>query len=420
MGVRWPSLFKVRGCLADASLGLLVLPPLAISGSPAYSTFAYEAMAPMIGVAAFLAVHNLRLVGVRPTLTGLAMVGGMAWALADASYSLAGPIAAAALGAGVGLSYSESLRKGLLISALPFAVLLVALRLLGSRDAAIATGMIEMSVATFASLLCLIHRSQSGRTRVTPSPITRERNLSLSIGRREFLEAALGSSALVSFAYLGATTPEAGWFGSMITHASRGQNLVSLTFDDGPNVEYTLKVKDILDSYRVKGTFFTVGKALAARPDISRALMDGGHLLADHSYNHDYYRWLDPRYPELQKTQDEFLRQLGVRPAFYRPPHGTRSPFVTRVVSNRKIKMVGWDVSADDWAATDGELVAHRILAGAQAGSIILLHDGLDGDLTADRSVLLAALPLILEGLKSRGLRPVGLDELLQTPGYLV
>lgn len=420
MGTRWQPLSGVHGCLADASLGLLVLPPLAISGSPAYSTFAYEAMAPLIGVGAFLMVHHLRLVGVRPTLMGLAMVGAMAWALAVASYSLAGPIAAGALGAGVGLSYSESLRKGLLVSALPFAVLLVALRLLASRDAAIATGVIEMGVATFAALPYLIQRRKSGRSSDTPSPIRREQRPSLTIGRRELLEASLGSGALVSFAYLGATIPEAGWFGSMTTHGSRGQNLVSITFDDGPNVGYTLKVKDILDAYKVKGTFFTVGKALAARPDISRALMDGGHLLGDHSYSHDYYSWLDPRYPELQRAQDEFLQQLGVRPAFYRPPHGTRSPFVTRVISDRRMKTIGWDVDAGDWDATDGELVAHRILAEAEAGSIILLHDGLDGNLTADRSVLLAALPLILEGLRVRGLRPVGLDELLQTPGYLI
>ena len=420
MSLRWPSLLKVRACLADASLGLLVLPPLAISGSPAYSTFSIEAIALLIGAAAFLAVHSLRLVGLRTAVMGLAMVGVMAWALAYASYSVAGPIAAADLGAGLGLSYSKSLRKGALISALPLALLLVALRLLISRDAAIATGMIEIGVATLTTLLCSIRSSQNARTSVTQSPIAREPSRSSPISRREFLEAGLGASALVSFAYLGATIPEAGWFGSMITHASRRGNLLSLTFDDGPNEEYTLKVKNILDSYGVKGTFFTVGKALAARPDISRALMDGGHLVGNHSYSHDYYRWLDPRYPELQKTQDEFLRQLGVRPAFYRPPHGTRSPFVTRVASNRGMKTVGWDVSADDWSATDSELVAHRILAGAQAGSIVLLHDGLDGNLTADRSVLLGALPLILEGLKSRGLHPVGLDELLQTPAYLV
>ncbi len=75
----------------------------------------------------------------------------MAWALAIASYSLAGPIAAGALGAGVGLAYSESLRKQSLVSALAFALVLIALRSFVSRDAALATGVIEMGAATLAS-----------------------------------------------------------------------------------------------------------------------------------------------------------------------------------------------------------------------------------------------------------------------------
>ena len=52
-------------------------------------------------------------------------------------------------------------------------------------------------------------------------------------------------------------------------------------------------------------------------------------------------------------------------------------------------------------------------------GSIILLHDGIDGTVHADRSVLLTALPLILDGLQERGLQPVRLDQLLGKPGYV-
>ena len=52
-------------------------------------------------------------------------------------------------------------------------------------------------------------------------------------------------------------------------------------------------------------------------------------------------------------------------------------------------------------------------------GSIILLHDGIDGNIGADRSVILQALPLIIEGLRERGLQPVRLDELLGRRGYL-
>jgi peptidoglycan/xylan/chitin deacetylase (PgdA/CDA1 family) len=83
------------------------------------------------------------------------------------------------------------------------------------------------------------------------------------------------------------------------------------------------------------------------------------------------------------------------------------------------MKMVTWDVSAGDWATDDGALVARRVLEKVKPGSIILLHDGIDGKIGADRAVILEALPLILDGLASRGLRPVTLDKLLGLRGYV-
>jgi peptidoglycan/xylan/chitin deacetylase (PgdA/CDA1 family) len=81
--------------------------------------------------------------------------------------------------------------------------------------------------------------------------------------------------------------------------------------------------------------------------------------------------------------------------------------------------MVTWDVSAADWSNTNGQQVAADVLRRAKPGSIILLHDGLDGTVHANRSVLLTALPLIIDGLRQRGLEPVRLDQLLGRPGYV-
>src|SRR5207237_7472700 len=114
-----------------------------------------------------------------------------------------------------------------------------------------------------------------------------------------------------------------------------------------------------------------------------------------------------------------FTRNLGVCPAFFRPPHGQHTPFTSHQADERRMTVVTWDVSAGDWATTDGALVAQRVLSKVKPGSIILLHDGLDGLLHADRSVLLTALPIILDGLKARGLHPVTLAELLTEPAYL-
>ncbi|MCA1847087.1 MAG: polysaccharide deacetylase family protein, partial [Actinobacteria bacterium] len=239
--------------------------------------------------------------------------------------------------------------------------------------------------------------------------------------RRTAVRITAAVSALVTLSvtlWIGANSATVGWFGALTDHGPRTVPQVALTFDDGPNVAFTLAVRDILDAYGAKATFFTVGRALDARPDISRALLDDGQLLGNHSYFHDYWRWLDPGYAELDRTQRAFQRDLGVCPTFFRPPHGQHTPFMARAVRGDGMTMVTWDVSAGDWATNDGRLVAERVLRQVRPGSIVLLHDSIDGKITANRSVLLTALPLILDGLRARGLQPVRLDQMLGKPGY--
>jgi peptidoglycan/xylan/chitin deacetylase (PgdA/CDA1 family) len=221
-------------------------------------------------------------------------------------------------------------------------------------------------------------------------------------------------------AWIGANSPHAGWFGALVSHGPRTSGEVALTFDDGPNATATLAVAHVLEAQGAEGTFFLVGKAVVRRPDIARALVRGHHLVADHSYHHDELRWLDPRYTELAATQHAIAAATGRCPAFFRPPHGRHTPLMALVVHRRHMTMTTWDVSVGDWATDDPRAVARRVLRKVRAGSVVDLHDGLDGDVTTDRASLAPAVSLILDGLRARHLRPVRLDELLGRPGYLV
>ena len=82
------------------------------------------------------------------------------------------------------------------------------------------------------------------------------------------------------------------------------------------------------------------------------------------------------------------------------------------------MRMVGWDVSAGDWATSNPRTIADRVLRKVRGGSIIDLHDGLDGRVNVDRRVLVQAMPLILDGLRARGLHAVRLDQLIGISGY--
>jgi peptidoglycan/xylan/chitin deacetylase (PgdA/CDA1 family) len=233
---------------------------------------------------------------------------------------------------------------------------------------------------------------------------------------------ALGSALVVAVSgltgYFGASTVGATWFGGGVVHGSRASDEVAITFDDGPDVTATPAIMKILDAAHVKGSFFVVGKTLDTSPQVVRDLVADGQLVGNHSYHHDEWRWLDPRYPELERTQQAFAREIGTCPIWFRPPHGQRTPLMARVVKDHGMRMAMWDVSVSDRGDNDARSIADKVLESVRGGSIIDLHAGLDGTSIAHRAAVVAALPMILDGLRARNLRPVRLDTLVGGPAY--
>jgi peptidoglycan/xylan/chitin deacetylase (PgdA/CDA1 family) len=388
--------------------------------------------------------------GPRAGITAAALTGFLAVASADGALNRAGPLVAIAVALAGGTFLARWMPHGRALALNGGAVAAPTVWLAGQRDDtatvailaalfAIGTGVAvepprpsrPAAVAASASALAMVvaRAFLSERvliavvviviaggalaTAVGRFPITRSQR-----GRAIAFGSVLVVVTLLFTGYLGAETPAASWFGGGTVHGPANSGEVALTFDDGPNLGATEPIMRILDAGGVKGTFFEVGKAIDAAPQITRALYADGQLLGNHSYHHDQWRWLDPSYPELERTQRAFQRAIGTCPVLYRPPHGDRTPFLARVVRDHHMHMVLWSVSAGDWATHDAALVARRIVDQARPGAILLLHDGLDGNVSADRSVLVRALPLILDGLRAKGLRPVRLDRLLGTAAY--
>jgi hypothetical protein len=91
---------------------------------------------------------------------------------------------------------------------------------------------------------------------------------------------------------------------------------------------------------------------------------------------------------------------------------------MARVVKDHRMRMAMWDVSVSDRGTNDPRAIANKVLESVRGGSIIDLHAGLDGTSPAHRTAVVAALPLILDGLRARSLRPVRLDTLIGGPAY--
>jgi peptidoglycan-N-acetylglucosamine deacetylase len=391
----------LRG-LAASALALPAVPAAAVDrGLPSLLLTAVA-----VGVGAGAAWWTSRRLG-RPR-SRLAVLGGLlvvvaGWLLPQADVAFTTVLLGLGVGVGVGLAGGAFGALRSLEGAIGAAAGIVALAVLVAVDGVHGTAWAGLLDGVAIALVGVL----TGARPVTRTP---------GAVRAAAIAAAVLTAGAVF--WVGANSHTASWFGSQVAHGPRDEREVSITFDDGPDDPYTLEIARILDARGAKGTFFMVGKALDRRPDIARELREQGHLLGNHSYHHDSWRWLDPRYPELERTQRAFRRNLGVCPTFYRAPHGQHTPLLARVVGDHGMTMVGWDVSAGDWKTDDARLVARRVLDDVEPGSIIVLHDGLDGSVTADRSVLVRAMPLILDGLERRGLKPVRLDALLGERGY--
>lgn len=200
--------------------------------------------------------------------------------------------------------------------------------------------------------------------------------------------------------------------------------LVALTFDDGPDPEYTPRVLDILAHWGARATFFVVGRNAQARPDLLARALQEGHTLANHTMDHLYLDSLTTAAVAAQVDRGQAaLRHQGAgSDPWFRPPRGWTSSTVASVTAGRGLRSVFWTDCLEAHAggrgaAAVGAAAARTVAGAAQPGSVLLAHDG--GRITGpnpqriDRSFTVETLPLLLRGLHARGLRPVSLTELV-------
>ena len=191
---------------------------------------------------------------------------------------------------------------------------------------------------------------------------------------------------------------------------------VALTFDDGPHPLYTPKVLETLHRFQAKATFFVIGKYLERHGEVATAASRAGHLIANHSFHH--FRTMSflssgQIRQEIMKCQEEVGKWAGYRPRFYRQPAWFRNPKIFGILERMGMSLVGFQAWAYDSQEKNPRTIARRILGKIRPGGIILLHDGSDSGEGQDRTPTLEALPLILQGLKERGLESLRLDDLL-------
>jgi len=175
---------------------------------------------------------------------------------------------------------------------------------------------------------------------------------------------------------------------------------VVLTFDDGPDAEYTPKVLDILAKYDAKATFFEVGQSVRKHPELTKRIHAAGHSVQNHTWTHADLRQLGAAAfrQQVLSTDQAIQAQTGSTPGCLRPPYGGVSAAVRQRAKALGKDLVVWTVDSRDWTKPGVAAIEQRVLKNVHSGSVILMHDG-----GGNRTQTVAALPVILQALKAQG-----------------
>ena len=179
---------------------------------------------------------------------------------------------------------------------------------------------------------------------------------------------------------------------------------VALTFDDGPNPEYTEKLLDGLKDREVKATFFLLGNQVELYPDIVKRMHEEGHLIGNHSYDHVNLGALceSEACTQIKKTNDAIYKVTGEYPEYLRPPFGSVK---NKLDEDMNMIVTLWDIDTRDWEVQNVASIESKVLGKAKDGEIILMHDAYATSVTA-------ALDLI-DKMKQDGYEFVTVDELI-------
>ncbi|WP_394835110.1 polysaccharide deacetylase family protein [Pendulispora rubella] len=194
-----------------------------------------------------------------------------------------------------------------------------------------------------------------------------------------------------------------------------GARGVVLTFDDGPDPDWTPRVLDMLERSNAVATFFVIGKKAEQHPQLVREILARGHSVGLHSYAHDrLFSLRSERHvrDDLAHSMQVLADILGESPMLFRPPIGHTNPIIARVADAMDLTVVGWSVSGHDGLArADAEQVVRRIRRGLRDGAIVLLHDASERGTHEPAGV--KALPAVLAAITDAQLPVVPLQAFL-------
>lgn len=199
--------------------------------------------------------------------------------------------------------------------------------------------------------------------------------------------------------------------GEIIPGVETDQKVVALTFDDGPT-EHAAAILSLLQEKGVTATFYLIGDNIEKFPAETRAIVETGHQVGNHSYTHQRMVFKSDEFiaSEIEKTND-LIRQAGYQGEItFRPPFGKKFIGLPMYLKSKNMKTITWDVEPQKFGAdTSVENYVAYVKKMTKPGSIILIHPWY-----GDHNISRDSIGPVIDMLKAEGYSFVTVQELLQ------
>ncbi|MFL6051877.1 MAG: polysaccharide deacetylase family protein [Actinoallomurus sp.] len=192
-------------------------------------------------------------------------------------------------------------------------------------------------------------------------------------------------------------------------HGPRRRRQVALTFHGAGDPAVARRLLSAVAFAGARITVLAVGTWLDAHPEMARLILHGGHELGNHTQNHADISAMSPQaaHSEIDQCAERLRKLTGSIGAWFRP---SQTPHANATIRIQAAKVgyhscLSYDVDSLDFQDPGPDAVVHNVLRGVRPGSIISMHLGHPGTVTA--------MPALLDGLRTRGLRAVTVSTLL-------
>ncbi|MEU6769749.1 polysaccharide deacetylase family protein [Streptomyces sp. NPDC046759] len=158
--------------------------------------------------------------------------------------------------------------------------------------------------------------------------------------------------------------------------SGRGRHMM-LTFDDGPNPDYTPHILDTLAKYGVRAMFFLCGECVVDNRELVARMAEEGHVVGNHTWTHPLLTTLSRKQirSEMVRTSDIIEDTYGERPQWFRAPYGAWNRATFQLEAELGMEPMAWTVDTTDWMTPGTGTIVDRVEKGAAPGVVVLSHD---------------------------------------------